>query len=219
MILALLLACTGAKPGDTADTSADTSDTSVDTSVPCTPWLPWDVPGATWDYVDADGVRTRSYTAEGPATWEYGTHAALRNTGWQGETAIDGGRTFLTCTSEGLAMIGADTVYDGLRYVSYIEPPALWMPRAPAVGDSWGAASEVAMDIYDADGAFVERQGAPMEYTMTATGTTDVTVPAGTFSALVVDFEGISLTYADGIGEIAVAQDGYEDRLSAYTVP
>ncbi|MFN7146216.1 MAG: hypothetical protein ACK4YP_20760 [Myxococcota bacterium] len=220
MILTLLLACTGARPTDTADTS-DTSagDTSGTADVPCTPWLPWDVPGATWAYADADGALTVTYTAEGPVVWDYGVHASLAIRYWQDGTSVHAGRTFFACTAEGLAMVGSDTANDGLRYVTLIEPPALWMPRDPAVGDTWGAASEAAMDVYDADGVLLDRDGAPLEYTMSAVGTEEVVAPAGTFATLLVDFEGTVQAHADGVGLVRIAQGTSTALLAAYDVP
>lgn len=228
MILPLLLACVDGAKEDAEDTAALDDTAQADSAQeetgdpaevpPCTPWLPWDVAGATWSYVDADGTLLQTATALGEVDWEYGRDYALAWEDYASDGTTYASLSYLSCEADGIALVGSDVRYEGLQFVTWIDPPAVWMVREPAVGVAWVADSEALMDTYDDSGAHVERSSAFITWEAEVVAEAEVTVPAGTFPVVEVDFSGQRMSYGLDVGMVSMEGSMVLDTYAG-TVP
>lgn len=215
MIL-LLLACTVPEPKDTS---------AVDTGEPvvagaCTSWLPYDLAGTVWTYVDDAGTPVQTHTALGARDWEHGTAFAVAIEYSQDGEVYYAATDFFTCEAEGLALAGSEMVDGELRYVTFVDPPALWLPTDLTVGSAWANDSESVTETYDADGVQTDRAGGFVSFEAEVVGEVEATVPAGTFDGIAVLFGGeATMTFARDVGMVSVEQSGGGMMLGSHTGP
>jgi hypothetical protein len=203
-MMLFLLACAVPEPEPTA----------------CTPWLPYDVAGSGWSYVDAEGALLQTQTARGARDWEHGTAYAVEFEYSQDGAVVHRSTDYFTCEDEGLAVAGSESVDGDTRTVVFIDPPALWLPTELTVGTAWSNESEAVTETYDADGVQTDRAGGFVWFEAEVTEADEATVPAGTFASVSVLFGGeATMTFARDVGMVSLEQAGEKVTLGSYTAP
>ncbi len=245
IILALLLTACGDKSDDTGDGSTDggagdggsgdggagdggadggSGDGGGGGGGDCSNVFPVDQTGASWRYIYT-GPTTGSWTQvavgmetyKGAEAWRIDGTGNIEGTGYTQSWTM---ATWYSCGSEGVKILGSEMTYEGTSgssgysgwtTTSYTTPP-LVSPKNLAEGDSWTASYE---------GSTTSSAGGetPFSYsqTSTVTGTDSVTVEAGSFDTLVVQYSGSGAAYEQhlAVGVGAVIGDGFE--LASFT--
>lgn len=182
----------------------------------CPDLLPLDDIGAVkvYEYVDGATV-SGGYTVTwtGPETREgetvYGARTEMAYSGDGFEAEYDT-RSWYRCDGDGAWLLAQDS--EGVTVTSagetptsstttYTTPPLVMIPDA-GVGDTWTYSYEaVTVDHTGYKSTYGE------EYGLAVVERADVTVPAGTYDALLVDYEGggggYATWYAAGVGAVA----------------
>ncbi|MFH1470071.1 MAG: hypothetical protein ABIO70_37145 [Pseudomonadota bacterium] len=215
LALPLAIACgdkddTSSPEGDAdADTDTDTdTDADGDADVgACSAWTGISRVGSTWSYAFADGDLSgtvdNEVTAYDPLVGTVGTESLsvlstadyIITSTTTTEYLCDGDGYWIThqYTEYSMQMSGQD--FDGWTEMTY-DPPALLMPADMEVGTTWTTAyvgtTETSISGASDFSSTVQQE---------VTGAEQVTVPAGTWDTLLVEFTG------DGEGFSNVARD------------
>lgn len=207
-------AADGGSGGDVGDGGGDGGGVSSD----CSEYFPVDQAGALWTYRYSgaiEGTLTHenmgSELYQGAKAWRV---QSLGDISVSGTTQSFEVHAWYVCEADGVKMLASETTVEGTSSagsfeswtnVSYTSPP-LVSPKTLAEGDSWTVSYEGITSSATGDTPF------SYEQTNTVIGSERITVEAGTFDTLVVEYAGLGSPteqhLAKGIG--AVSADGIE---------